>query len=104
MASHTITEYRATIYGRQEKRDISRIIHLYSEGKIVGTCAFYRTRQVPVSYKQGSRFYITYHEDAYPDVIDLLRNESPVTATFSESNGLGYLATKQEKVGEDDRG
>ncbi len=100
MARHQVTGYKTLIYGKEEGRDVGAIIHLYSEGKIIGSCAFYTTRQVPVTYKSGTRFFVTFPIDRYADVIDLLRNEDPVYANFNEARGQGYLATDEEETGE----
>ena len=100
MAKQEITAYRTLFYGKQEGRDIGAMIHLYSEGKIVGSCAFYTTRQVPVTYKSGTRFFLTFPIDRYSDVIDLLRNEEPVFVSFNATRGQGYLTTEEEEVGE----
>ncbi len=100
MAKQQVTSYRTLIYGKQEGRDVGAIIHLYNEGKIVGSCAFYMTRQIPVTYKSGTRFFLTFPIDRYSDVIDLLRNESPMFVSFNERRGQGYLTTEAEEIGE----
>lgn len=100
MAKKQVTGYKTLFYGKQEGRDVGAIIHLYHEGRIFASCAFYTTRQVPVSYKSGTRFFITFPIDRYRDIIDLLRNEKPIYAYFNEARGQGYLSTDQEEAGE----
>ena len=103
MSSTEVTGYKILIYGKEEDRDVGRIIHLHGEDGVVGVCAFYVSRQVPVSYKRGSRFYLTFPAEDYPHVVDLLRNESPIYVSFNERTARGYLSTKEEETGEGDR-
>lgn len=44
--------------------------------------------------------YVGYPYSQYAGVIDLLRNEKPISFFFNEANGVAYVTTSTEPVGE----
>ena len=59
---------------------------------------------LPANRKRAGRdmFDVHYHESAWGAIVDVLRNESPVRFSFSESNGATQIYTGQEPVGEEE--
>jgi|ETNmetMinimDraft_26_1059896.scaffolds.fasta_scaffold10479_4 hypothetical protein len=51
-------------------------------------------------YPWGLVLNVPFHHDAYQDVVDILRNESPVHLTFHLDDGYARLSTGDEPAGE----
>jgi hypothetical protein len=45
-------------------------------------------------------FYVSYRYARFENVVDLLRNESPIRFYFNDANLFGYVTTAKEPVGE----
>jgi hypothetical protein len=81
----------------------------YSGGSPVGYIRFYPKGQVPASKVAELapgwfRFFLNYEIDRYPEIIETLRYEKPVSAyvNWDEDNVVtyGYIGTDTEPIGE----
>ncbi|HEY0787520.1 MAG TPA: hypothetical protein VGE86_02680 [Thermoanaerobaculia bacterium] len=97
-----IDAYKVVLYGKSATPgDLVAFIHCYSDGKNVVTCEFYRDGStLGQNRNQGGRVGLTYEWSHFHAVLDVLRNEKPVYFGFIESTKVGYIATRDEPVGE----
>ena len=78
-----------------------RFVQLYSGSRLVGTITFDDFDIVPANTATDERINLKMHESDYSDVIDLLRNESPLFIWINPGNGIGGISTDPyEPVGE----
>lgn len=52
--------------------------------------------------QSGSRILLSYHVSMLDTIIDMLRNEDSTYLFYDIPNGLGYLTTNKEPVGEEE--
>jgi len=78
-----------------------RFVQLYMDNQLVGTITFDDFSTVPENTSTEDRVNLKMHEQDYSDVVDLLRNESPLFIWVNPDNGIGGIATgDDEPVGE----
>jgi hypothetical protein len=77
-----------------------RII-LKSGGQYIGQL-FFEPNGSKLQPDQRSRgaTYLYYHLEDFPNVLDLLRNESPILLNFVDPGGENSISTIEEAVGE----
>jgi len=78
-----------------------RFVQLFMDNILVGTINFDDYLEVPENTNTDTRVNLKMHEQDYRDVIDLLRNESPLFIWINPDNGIGGISTEaDEPVGE----
>lgn len=91
-------QYQIFFYAKPFK---SRLIQLYNDGTLVGSLSFDDYKELPENTHTDTAINLKYMESDYQDVIDLLRNESPLHIWINGENGVGGLSTAaDEPVGE----
>ena len=74
-----------------------------SSGNIIASARFHRLAStLPATDSRSASGYIVlnYPLQAYPQVLDLLRNEKPVVLWFDGTRKIGGIVCRQEPVGE----
>ncbi|MEM8922090.1 MAG: hypothetical protein AAGD35_01215 [Actinomycetota bacterium] len=74
-------------------------------GQRIGGLYFYEDPgAMPNEDSRNSTGFVYLHNpvSAYPHVLDLLRNESPVYLRYDDDRNRGWLATSSEPVGEEE--
>ncbi len=96
-----------------DKYDLSRMsnsggllatIWLHSKTTVIAKLEF-RDTNVPKKlkmqqYQWGTVPFIYYPIEAFPHIVDILRNEKPVWLTYSVSMGYARITTDAEPIGE----
>ena len=104
--SSEITEYWVHFQaGRIENKLIHprTIIKCYHDDEYVLQASFYPDKtNLPDNYYDvnSNLVYLRYSMSMYSYVLDILRNESPIYYSFSQTSKLGYIRTGKEPVGE----
>ncbi len=97
-----IEKYEVVLYGQEtDCGDLTAFIHCFNDSKNVMTCEFYREgAALPVNRYKGGRVGLVYPWSRFGSILDVLRNEKPVFFGFIMSTKVGYVATREEPVGE----
>jgi hypothetical protein len=100
--SYAISSY--LIYHNSENNgDLSAVILCSgSTASAQGTLYFYKVgASIPANSKTSSgQLYLRYRESMLAQIVDTLRNESPLTIWFNDTSLQGGLYTGKELVGE----
>ena len=104
MIFEEVAQYMASIYIGKEDQE-AKILLTTANSSIYIT--FYQEGvQLPENWSpivQGRQHvYVHCHYDAYPNMVDLLRNEKPVNVFYRDDFKFGYLTTSMEPVGENE--
>lgn len=76
-------------------------IWLKSAGKWIGQLIFRPNgSDLPADSESGGSVNLYYHQEEYPNAIDLLRNEEPVYLLYNGTKAENGLLTSTEIVGE----
>jgi len=91
-------------YLAASRSDNNAIVFLYDNGaSLIAKVEFIPdTEPVPPAVETDGKYVLYYPRAALPEVIDLLRNESPVYVTWVDSANA-TLSTGYEPVGEGER-
>jgi hypothetical protein len=91
----SIDSYSVVLYGKgQEGGDLVAYIHCFNDGKNVASCEFYRdATALPSNRYQDGKIWLTYEWSQFEAVLDVLRNETPVSVEFTDSTKVGYITT-----------
>jgi hypothetical protein len=101
-----VNRYRVVLYGTSSERpNLKAKIELYAAGggsgsssaATVGRLRFHETGPVPPDAEEKGCVTMNLPASMLADVVDLLRNESPVYFAFHE--GRGVLGTGVEAIG-----
>lgn len=80
--------------------NVRAVIWLFSGGKTVAPLEF-RAGDIPQKISSSGGILQVYCPiEAYPDIVDMLRNETPVILTYDLNMGYARLETGAEPVGE----
>ena len=95
-------EYKVILFSHNTQETIQYSVELeLPDGK--GILRFV-TGDLPINTmeKIGSKniYYVYYHADNYPAMIDILRNEKPLYFYYNHDNHESYVTTSNEPVGE----
>ena len=83
----------------------SVLINLYNkDGHIKGELRFHKEEHSPVDSfdRNNDKIILHFPLHRYLDVIDLLRNEKPITLGFNTFTNEGWIRSGQEPVGEEE--
>ena len=98
MAATTQIDGYEVIYASNQSTP--RII-VRSGGQYIGQLFFERRRsKLQPDQKSRGATYLYYYLEDFPNVLDLLRNESPIFLTFNTPDGENFIGTTEEAVGE----
>ena len=103
MATTTYSTTNYLIYANSENNgDISAVIHCYESSVIKGTLYFYKVgTSIPANSKISTgALYLNYSISMFSSVVDILRNEGPLSIWYTDTNKNGGLTTDKELVGE----
>ena len=102
--SYQISKYRVTFYGWQSNKYWNVEIDLYdANSKKIGELKFVKEPNVPQADEYDSslkRIYGYYPANRYSDIIDILRNESPVSIAFDTGLNESSIKCGPEPAGE----
>lgn len=107
VGSYSVTYYAGGKSGEVQSYSARIAFHKVSPGTtkpVAAAAYFYRNpaRMPATDEMTGPDGFISLHyplED-FPAVLDLLRNEKPVDVRYSTNAKMGWLATREEPVGE----
>lgn len=93
-----INGYQVWYYGKNHHH---LYIQVYNDGQYVGSMTF-RTASLPDNeLDHNGHIRLSYMKEDYPNILDLLRNESPLFIWINPDNKIGGIATDStEPVGE----
>ncbi|GEM_PF-5073871 len=91
----SIDSYSVILYGKgQSGGDLAAYIHCYKDNRKVASCEFYRDgTALPSNRYQDGNIWLTYEWSQFEAVLDVLRNETPVSVEFIDSTKVGYITT-----------
>ena len=97
-----IDAYRFWYYGKNEHRLYIQVFH---ENAYIGSLTFHKEDQRPDNRMEAGFIHLSYAKEDYPNIIDLLRNESPIFIWYNPDNHVGGLAgDAKEPIGEGEEG
>ena len=69
-----------------------------------GYLSFYKDGvSVPASYKAPyDHIFLNFNEHKFRDIVETLRLEKPLFIRLDDANRLGYVATREEPIGEEE--
>jgi hypothetical protein len=110
ITSTPIAKYSANVISPGDPNQFAATVWLFREnGSLLAFLRFYRggVTMAPNQYRQDlNAAEVSFRFDAYPSVIDLLRNEEPVYFTWFDYSAnvpgrlFGALETSREPIGE----
>lgn len=104
MIFEEVTQYIARIYMGIEDQEAQILLTTANSSIYITFCK--EGVQLPENRSpivQGRQHvYVYCHYSAYPNMIDLLRNEEPINVFYRDDFKLGYLTTSTEPVGENE--
>lgn len=80
-------------------------IHLFNDSnKWVGTLDFFNENigELPEDQSRDGKIILSFHDRLMLNLVDLLRNESPVYIEWNEHTRQGFISSSQEPVGAND--
>jgi len=100
-----IETYRVAYFFGEKRYDHRAKIGLYDKNsKCLAYINFWKDPDEVYAYdvSQGGFIHIHCPHTKYPEVIDLLRNESPIYLGYNDSEQTAWLSTTAEPVGEEE--
>ena len=95
---HKIDAYKIWYYGKNQHRVQ---IQIYQDAEYVGSLDFREGESQSNEVIDGKFVRMGFHKSDYQNIVDLLRNESPLFIWMNETNLIGGIATDElEPVGE----
>ncbi len=98
-----VDSYLVTFYGEDgANRDIVAFIYGYNAGNFVLCCQFYREGATITAANMAKWGYVTlvYPWSRFSAVLDVLRNEVPISLFLAIPSKYGYISTSLEPIGE----
>lgn len=98
-----IKHYALRVYGGPSgtRTGIQAQIHLFdNSNKMMGKIDFFEPSHTLPLDSENTYIHLRMHITAWPNVVDLLRNESPVYISYNAHQQSGFIGTNQEPVGE----
>lgn len=102
---HRIHRYQYEIHNQYTAKGANEhaLLYLYdSDDNLAAVIAFVPDDEildVPEETTQG-HIAMQLHERRLPTLVDMLRNEKPITLSYSDANQVARISTEQEPVGE----
>jgi len=101
-----IDKYRVIHYSWSSTKYFAVWIYLYDQdGQMKGEIRFHKEEiadPTDVYDSDNDKIIIHFPLHRYLEIIDLLRNEEPVTLAFNTSTNEGWIYTGKEPVGEEE--
>lgn len=102
--SHQIDTYRVYHYAHGNIDGHTVLINCFQANTHRASLFFYRngvTPQPSLALASGV-IYLQFTETRFNEVIATLREEKPIFVSYNDGNGLAYLCTSTEPVGEEE--
>lgn len=98
-----IDGYQIWYYGKNSHH---LYIQVYNSGVYQGSLTFHDIATIPDNELDGAgHIRLSFHKTDYPNIVDMLRNESPLFIWINPTNKIGGIATEStEPVGEGEEG
>ena len=100
-----VKEYKVIHYSWSSTRYFSVWIYLYDQdGKKKGEVRFHKEQHNPADIYDSDHDKIIIHFPLhrYPEIIDFLRNEKPLTLAFNPNTNEGRIYSGKEPIGEEE--
>jgi len=102
--SEAIDTYLVYHLNTDNTYDQSGVINCYLGNSYKGSLYFYRDgASIPASSRSGSGYlYLRFNANQMMEILETLRQETPLTIWFNDVNLWGGLTTSKEPIGEEE--
>ena len=102
--THQIDTYRVYHYAHGNINGYTALINCFQDNAQRAALHFYRNDVTPApnTVLASGAIYLRFTETRFNEVIATLREEKPIFVSYNDGNGLAYLSTSTEPIGEEE--